>query len=80
MGINCEINIDDCASNPCVHGTCKDEINGYSCVCKHGFWGKNCDKKFSTQKGKIYIFIGISSLFLRNEWIVCMRVYIFGKQ
>lgn len=40
-GINCEINYDDCASNPCDYGICKDGINRYDCVCKPGFTGKS---------------------------------------
>lgn len=39
-GVNCEINFDDCASNPCVHGMCMDGVNRYSCVCSPGFTGK----------------------------------------
>lgn len=25
-GNNCEINIDECASDPCIHGVCNDEV------------------------------------------------------
>lgn len=39
-GTNCEINFDDCASNPCDYGVCKDGINRYDCVCKPGFTGQ----------------------------------------
>lgn len=39
-GTNCEINFDDCATNPCDYGICKDGINRYDCVCKPGFTGK----------------------------------------
>lgn len=38
-GVNCEVNIDDCASNPCTFGICRDGINRYDCVCQPGFTG-----------------------------------------
>ncbi|XP_076046639.1 cell polarity complex component crumbs isoform X2 [Oratosquilla oratoria] len=42
-GINCEINIDECAPGPCVHGTCEDGINAYSCSCWPGYEGYDCE-------------------------------------
>uniref|UniRef100_A0A8C5KFT1 Notch 2 n=1 Tax=Jaculus jaculus TaxID=51337 RepID=A0A8C5KFT1_JACJA len=42
-GLYCEINFDDCASNPCVHGACVDGINRYSCVCAPGYTGQRCN-------------------------------------
>jgi len=42
-GIYCEIDIDECASNPCVHGDCTDLVNAYSCSCLPGWTGTNCD-------------------------------------
>lgn len=42
-GANCQINIDDCALNPCQNaGTCQDGLNDYTCSCTLGFTGKNC--------------------------------------
>lgn len=38
-GVNCEINEDDCASNPCEYGECQDGINEYKCVCAPGYTG-----------------------------------------
>lgn len=33
-GYNCQVNIDECASNPCLNqGTCFDDISGYTCHC-----------------------------------------------
>lgn len=34
--------IDHCRSDPCVHGTCRNHLSGYSCVCYDGYAGQNC--------------------------------------
>ena len=41
--MSCETSIDDCASNPCINGTCTDLFNTYKCTCQAGFTGTNCD-------------------------------------
>ena len=42
----CDINIDDCANNPCQNeGQCIDAIDDYNCVCEPGFTGKNCQHR-----------------------------------
>lgn len=44
-GQRCEININECASNPCANGsTCIDRINDYTCTCPPGYAGRRCDK------------------------------------
>ncbi|KAL4238407.1 hypothetical protein ACF0H5_003116 [Mactra antiquata] len=32
-----------CHSNPCVHGTCSESQNTYTCTCQYGYTGRNCD-------------------------------------
>ena len=47
-GPNCEMNNDDCATNPCVNGTCTDLVNDYNCTCQAGFTGTNCGVELCT--------------------------------
>ena len=43
-GSRCEININECASNPCLNeATCLDEIGGYRCICMPGYTGTQCE-------------------------------------
>ena len=44
-GENCEIDIDECASNPCENGgTChQPDLNMYVCNCTDGSEGENCE-------------------------------------
>ncbi|KAH3850083.1 transmembrane cell adhesion receptor mua-3-like [Dreissena polymorpha] len=39
----CSTNIDECASSPCIHGTCFDRLNGYTCRCQPGYTGNHCE-------------------------------------
>lgn len=40
-GNNCENQVDECASNPCMNGgSCTDLQNGFRCTCPQGTSGK----------------------------------------
>ena len=42
-GHNCEIDVDDCAQQPCLNGgTCHDGVASYSCVCPPDKTGLLC--------------------------------------
>ena len=38
----CDVNVDECLSRPCSHGTCVDGINDYTCHCDPGYTGRHC--------------------------------------
>ncbi len=42
-GVNCDIDIDECESSPCINGVCEDRVNGYRCRCMPGWTGGNCE-------------------------------------
>ena len=42
-GVNCEIDIDECMSNPCLRGDCINGIAKYTCECPPGYNGTNCE-------------------------------------
>ncbi|VDI56620.1 Hypothetical predicted protein [Mytilus galloprovincialis] len=43
IGAVCDVNVQECDSNPCVNGDCVDELNSYTCTCYQGFTGQNCE-------------------------------------
>jgi protein crumbs len=44
LGVNCEIDIDECINNTCQFGsTCDDQINYYTCICAPGYHGDKCE-------------------------------------
>ncbi|KAM6956330.1 protein eyes shut homolog [Aplochiton taeniatus] len=43
-GPRCEINLDECSSNPCLHGFCYDVVDGFYCLCNPGYVGVRCEQ------------------------------------
>ncbi len=44
-GANCDVDINECASQPCLNGDCVDLVNNYKCVgcAELGFTGAQCN-------------------------------------
>ena len=46
-GATCQIDVDDCAVNPCLNGgTCYDLVNGYRCTCAPEYVGRTCSESY----------------------------------
>ncbi|CAG2221421.1 unnamed protein product [Mytilus edulis] len=39
----CELQINECSSNPCHHGYCYDRLFSYFCRCRSGYYGGHCE-------------------------------------
>ena len=60
--------IDECKYSPCIHGTCHDQINGYTCSCDNGYEGENCtESEISVYK---LCFSKLLSLIVLNHSLV----------
>ena len=47
-GLLCEIDINECASNPCLNGaTCVDDDNRFTCTCASGWRGATCSENIN---------------------------------
>ncbi|CAH1245436.1 SCUBE1 [Branchiostoma lanceolatum] len=56
----CLPDIDDCGSDPCVHGTCTDGPTNYTCACSAGWEGHNCDTKMSADDNSVVMEVNMA--------------------
>ena len=74
-GTTCEINVDECSSNPCQNNaTCVDDVNGYICECHQGFRGKKvCFVGVATivVEPRPYKYVGIGKKISDTNVYVC---------
>lgn len=48
-GKDCEINVNECESDPCLNGaSCNDLLGGYTCKCVPGYTGESLRFFFNT--------------------------------
>ncbi|KAM6985160.1 protein crumbs homolog 2a [Aplochiton taeniatus] len=53
-GDSCELELDECQSNPCSNGgSCLDRLNRFLCVCPGGFSGATCDTSKQSQRERV---------------------------
>ena len=51
-GARCELDIDDCLTDPCVHGVCEDTgTDSFICICFDGYEGNDCQIQRDVQAG-----------------------------
>jgi len=54
VGKFCEVNLNECESDPCVNGgTCVDRPGHFICVCVEGFGGETCQRAGSLGESNI---------------------------
>eukprot|EP00794_Sanderia_malayensis_P009603 gene9603-10590_t len=42
-GEKCEIQTDNCKTNPCVNGKCSNLVGSFKCICHKGYEGQRCE-------------------------------------
>ena len=51
-GLTCQEDVDECLSEPCLHGgTCEDTVAGYICWCPEAWGGRDCSVQLTGCQG-----------------------------
>ncbi|KAE8610927.1 hypothetical protein XENTR_v10012282 [Xenopus tropicalis] len=77
VGERCEIDVDECESNPCLNGgLCQNLPNRFHCICDLNFAGEHCEIDLSDflPPG---VFTAVASVVLALFFIVCAGLCIF---
>ncbi|XP_051906118.1 protein crumbs homolog 2-like [Hippocampus zosterae] len=72
-GKRCELEIDECGSNPCRHGaTCLDRLNRFVCECPPGYNGPVCETNTQANKQETaWLVTSVALLSLSMLVLIC---------
>lgn len=80
-GKNCDINNNECESNPCMNGgTCKDMTSGYVCTCRMGFTGQYLCCVDECVSSKTHLSPHHLTVDLQLKLNVCVIYYLLSPQ
>ena len=66
VGLNCDVNIDECISNPCQNGgECVDQVDNFKCICLVGFSGHLCEVRFFIQNNTSNVIMNFDMDYLK---------------
>ena len=89
-GSNCETDIDECLSSPCVNGYCLNLCGSFNCVCDSGFIGELCNVRDPVNSASAQtVGHGLSYGVIASKWNVafwktpkwlCKRIFSMWKK